>query len=202
MSWVTNGIEPSEHSGLQPSDWHYKRVASFPGLHAQLLSLAVRKAAGRPGWIYHVMCATPDVMLSLLTSVFVLSPSLFFPWIQFVLFVQFILRVRLLLDQSWLATVCDVSSGTHHMINPSRPSPRFRTASDKSWAWRPGNKANKKELWVEHHLPMCLPSVYLTSLHVTKSPRSSLSAFAYCEQSNTWEQPGIKAELQPSCNPV
>ena len=28
------------------------------------------------------------------------------------------------------------------MINPSRPSPAFRTASDKSWVWRPGNEAN------------------------------------------------------------
>jgi len=27
------------------------------------------------------------------------------------------------------------------VINPSRPSPAFRTASDKSWAWRPGNEA-------------------------------------------------------------
>ena len=33
---------------------------------------------------------------------------------------------------------------THHVICPSRPrrpSPAFRTASDKSWAWRPGNEA-------------------------------------------------------------
>ena len=29
------------------------------------------------------------------------------------------------------------------MISPSRPSPAFRTASDKSWAWRPGNEATK-----------------------------------------------------------
>jgi len=35
----------------------------------------------------------------------------------------------------------DISSSTHHVINPSRPSPAFRTASDKSWAWRPGNEA-------------------------------------------------------------
>ena len=71
------------------------------------------------------MCTAADITFSLLTSGFVLSPSLFFPWIQFVLPVQFVLWVRLLLDRSWLATVCDVSSGTHHMINPSRPSPRF-----------------------------------------------------------------------------
>jgi len=33
------------------------KVASFPGLHAQLLSLAVRKAGGRPGRFRHVICA-------------------------------------------------------------------------------------------------------------------------------------------------
>ena len=34
-----------------------------------------------------------------------------------------------------LATVCDVSSGMHHVINLSRPSPRpaFCSASDKNW---------------------------------------------------------------------
>jgi len=62
------------------------------------------------------MRATADITFSLLTSGFVLSPSLFFPWIQFVLSVQFVLQIRLLLDQSWLATLRDVSSGTHHMI--------------------------------------------------------------------------------------
>ena len=54
-------------------------VASFPGLHAQLLSFAVRKARERPGRIYHVMHAVADVTFSLLTSGIVLSPSLFFP---------------------------------------------------------------------------------------------------------------------------
>ena len=39
------------------------------------------------------------------------------------------------------SSVCDISSGTHHVINPSRSSPAFRTTSDKSCAWRPGNKA-------------------------------------------------------------
>jgi len=96
------------------------------------------KSGGRPGWTYHVMRAAADVMFSLLTSGLVLSPSLFFP---FVLSVQFVLQVRLLLDRSWLATVRDVSRGTHHVISPSRPSPTFRTASDKSWTWRPGNEA-------------------------------------------------------------
>jgi len=36
-------------------------VALFPDLHAQLLSFAVREAGGRPGTIYHVMCATDIV---------------------------------------------------------------------------------------------------------------------------------------------
>ena len=127
--------------------------ASFPGLHAQLLLLALRKAGERPGRIYHVMHAAADVMFSLLSSGFVLFPSLFFPWIQFVLSVQFFLRVRLLLDRSWLATVCDVSRGTHHVINPSRPSPAFCTASDKSWAWRPGNEATSAKIWRESLAP-------------------------------------------------
>ena len=33
--------------------------------------------------------------------------------------------------------------------------------------------------------PMCLPSVYLTSPHMTGSPRPSPSVFAYCKWSNT-----------------
>ena len=87
------------------------------------------------------MRAVADVMFSLLTSGFVLSPSLFFPWIQFVLSVQFVLRVRLLLDRSWLATVRDVSCGTHHVINPSRPSPRFSYCKQQKLgmeAWEQG----------------------------------------------------------------
>jgi len=60
-------------------------VASFPGLHTQLLSLVVQKAGRRPGQIYPMMRAAADVTFSLLTSGFVLSPSLFFPGIQFVL---------------------------------------------------------------------------------------------------------------------
>jgi len=103
----------------------YLCLTSFPGLHAQLLSLAVWKAGRRPGRIYHVMRATADIMFSRLTSGFVFSPSLSLTWIQFVLSVQFVPRVQLLLDQSWLATVRDVSSGTHHMMNRSSPSPCF-----------------------------------------------------------------------------
>ena len=45
----------------------------------------------------------------------------------------------------------DVSRGTHHVINPSRPSPAFRTASDKSWVWRPGNEARVEQDHMHHH---------------------------------------------------
>ena len=86
--------------------WTLPSVASVPGLHAQLLSLAVRKAGSRPGQIYHVMRAAADVTFSLLTSGFVFSPSLSLTWIQFVLSVQFVLWVRLLLDRSWLYSYC------------------------------------------------------------------------------------------------
>jgi len=55
-------------------------IASFPGLHAQLLSLAVRNAGEglRRAWT-DLLRAAADVMFGLLTSGFVLSPSLFFP---------------------------------------------------------------------------------------------------------------------------
>jgi len=35
------------------------------------------------------------------------------------------------------------------VINPSRTSPAFRTASDKSWAWRPGNEARLTRFTLE-----------------------------------------------------
>jgi len=54
------------------------------------------KSGGRPVQIYPVLRASADVTFILLTSGFVLSPSLFFPWIQFVLSVQFVLRILLL----------------------------------------------------------------------------------------------------------
>ena len=98
------------------------------------------KAGRRPGRIYYVMHATADVTFSLLTSGFVLSPSLFFPWIQLVPSVQYVLRVWLLLDRSWLAIVRDISSSTHHVINPSRSSPHFSYCKQQklgveAWEW-------------------------------------------------------------------
>jgi len=51
----------------------------------------------------------------------------------------FVFRLTCESDCYWIRrTVRDVSRGTHHVINPSRPSPAFRTASDKSWG--PGNE--------------------------------------------------------------
>jgi len=66
------------------------QISKVESLAQVLLSLVPRpprpafvacstKSGGRPGRIYHVMRAAADVMLSLLTSGFVLSPSLFFP---------------------------------------------------------------------------------------------------------------------------
>ena len=43
--------------------------------------------------------------------------------------------------------------------------------------------------------PMCLPSVYLMSLHVTKAPRPSLSAFAYCKLSKTRGGNGLETRF-------
>ena len=45
------------------------------------------------------------------------------------------------------------------------------------------------------------PSVYLMSLHMTKSPRPSPSVFTYCKRSNTGkrEQPGNEAIPVAAC---
>jgi len=45
-----------------------KYLASFPGLHTQLLSLALRKAGGKPGRIYHMMRAADVPTLTILFS--------------------------------------------------------------------------------------------------------------------------------------
>jgi len=133
-------------------------ISLVPRSTRPVLSLAVRKVGeGRTDlsrdacrdWC-HVQSAHVWVVLSL---------SLFFPGIQFILSVQFVLRVWLLLDWSWLATVCDISRGTHQVINPSRPSLTFGTANDKSWAWRPGNEASY------NHEPMTRRSVQLWKQH-------------------------------------
>jgi len=43
------------------------------------------------------------------------------------------------------------------------------------------NSTRKFKILHQTLYPVCLPSVYLTKLHVTKSPRSSPSVFAYCK---------------------
>jgi len=45
--------------------------------------------------------------------------------------------------------------------------------------------------------PHCLPSVHLTSLHMTKSPRPYV--FAYCKQSNTGGGNGLGTRLRWRC---
>lgn len=51
---------------------------------------------------------------------------------------------------------------------------------------RQGQVDTKQELLlVGHHPQMCLLSVYLTSLHVIRSPRPPLSTFEYRKQSKT-----------------
>ena len=47
------------HSDCTSTTWI--ALASFPGLHAQLLLLAVQKAGGRPERIYHVMSAAAHI---------------------------------------------------------------------------------------------------------------------------------------------
>jgi len=116
------------------------QLALFPGLHTQLLSLAVRKAGeGLDGfitWCVRGWChaQSADVWVCSLPFTFLSLNSV-------LLSLQFVLQIRLLLDRSRLATVRDVSGVMHHVINPSRPSLAFHTASDKSWVWRPGNEA-------------------------------------------------------------
>ena len=121
------------------------------------------KSGGRPGRINHVMRAAADVMFSLLTSGFFPFTLLF---LNSVVSVQLFLQVWLLLDWSWLASVRDISRGTHHVINPSRPSPAFYTASDKSWAWRPGNVAIVAIIIAQVHWVGCLISIVLIMLFI------------------------------------
>jgi len=47
--------------------------------------------------------------------------------------------------------------------------------------------------------PMCLLSVYLTSPHVTRSPRPSPSIFAYCKRSKTGGRNGLGMRLGEMC---
>ena len=63
-------------------------------------------------------------------------------------------------------------------------------------------------LWLA--TPLSLPSVYLMSPHITKSPRPSSSVFAYCRRSTTGDGNGLRTRLHnllacslgPSLNPL
>jgi len=57
----------------------------------------------------------------------------------------------------------------------------------------------KRELLLLGTSPVCLPSVYLMSLHVTKSPRPSPSIFTYWKRSNTGGGNSLGTRLYISC---
>ena len=117
--------------------------------------------------------------------------------------VQFFLRVRLLLDWSWLATVRDISSGTHHVINPSRPSPAFHTASDKCWVWRSGNEAScigSLWLWLRSALFLALKEKACMVSNVicwtwTSIPTADLAYCSTCKQ----KLEGLESEVKGLC---
>jgi len=95
-------------------------VASFPGFHAQLLLLAVRKVGeGLDGFIMWCM--------PLLTSRAVASHDRSSSnrtrrtnWTERMIGIQ-----GKKSEGECEQTELDVSSSTHHVINPSRPSPHF-----------------------------------------------------------------------------
>ena len=114
-------------------------LASFPGLHAQLLSLAVGKVGkawtdlSRDAcccWLHvqfaHILvCSPPFTLLSLnsVCSFFSVCP------------------VSPIATWSIMASYSTWRQQRHASRDKSVQAyhPAFRTASDKSWAWRPGN---------------------------------------------------------------
>jgi len=52
-----------------------------------------------------------------------------------------------------------------------------------------------RPLCVYHLSTICLPSVYLMSSHMTRSPKAFPLIFAYCKQSNTGGGNGLGARL-------
>ena len=156
-------------------------LASFPGLHTQLLSLAVWKAGeGLDGFISRGWCHVQSAHAWVCSLPFTL-----FPRIQFVLSVHFVLQVRLLLYRSWLATVRDISRSMYHVINPPRPSPAFRTASDKSWARRLGNKATSHHAWVCLHGPTNNDSCRSTSDTTNGNCQAYMAKWCHTASLNT-----------------
>jgi len=72
-------------------------------------------------------------------------------------------------------TLSDVSSGTHHVINPFRPSPTFRTPSDKSWAWKPANEARKFVYYQRVATPVHVILRAATGITICDRPKLSLT---------------------------
>jgi len=114
-----------------PPYYHYVYVHLFASLVPRppcpALSLAVRKAGGRPGRIYHVMRAAADVTFSLHAHIWVCSLSFTLLSLNSVRSFCSVCPVSPIATGLIIAiaTVHDVSSGTHHVIYPSRPSPCF-----------------------------------------------------------------------------
>ena len=69
-------------------------------------------------------------------------------------------------------------------MNPSRPSPAFRTASDKSWSWRPGNEATHRVglcvVWNKYiHSKMSICKAIQTPLKEVLPKNISIILFLY-----------------------
>ena len=102
--------------------------------------------------------------------------------------------------------VRDVSHGTHHVISPSRPSPAFRTASDKSLAWRPGNEAAQHPLYTQYQTDQS-HYTFLGHLHTHHRHKQIPTAdLMYCRgggiSNQLWvlSQPGQAS--QPICRSI
>ena len=118
---------------------HPNLLASFPGLHAQLLLLALRKARGRPGRIFlrdachwdvqsaHVWVCSLSFSLLSLNSVCPASP---------------------IATESIVASYSTWRQQQHASRNKSFQAfpPLFILQTTKIWAWRPGNKATNLPL--------------------------------------------------------
>ena len=103
--------------------------------------------------------------------------------------------------------------GTHHVRNPSRPSPRFSYCKRQKLGWRPGNEASRR-LHVHQLRPACSPTstaaclqsyincglpVVLHQLWPACSPTST----AACLQSYiNCGLPAVLHQLWPACSPT
>ena len=159
----------------------HTHIASFPGLYAQLLLLTVWKAGeGLDGFI--TWCMPLLTSRSVCSHLGLFSPLHFFPWIEFVLSVQFVLWVWLLLVRSWLATVRDIS----------RPSPRFLYCKRQKLgveAWERGyththtymHSSHKRTLHTHMHTHTFTCTAH-THTHCTNTCTHMHSSHTHCTQ--------------------